>query len=324
MYLYMDVLYRLDNSLMAVVIVLALQVLCMTIMLVLKRPFAVSPPIESIVRALLFSAIIRLNRRDRADFTLMIRGTIVFSILMATLTLVIIALEFLMGALNIVRWYEPVVLALFLGPLAVMVSVLKVSSDKKTDEGFYRSLVHVANKNLVKSDVHAQRRIGCAVMMMAFVEWMIAPIMIYVFVGLPALILYASLSLFIRGVGQASGAFVFPFYWLYVLMRFIPSLMASLMVAAASIFTTGGKPLSALKGGGHFREMPLATLAYAQNIILGGASQNRMGEKEKSPWLGPDAATAKLDHRDVIRVCIHYGIALFLSVVTLFLAYVSL
>lgn len=314
----MDFLNRCDDALMALLITIFLQLICMMIMAVTKRPIGNVPIIEALTRQMVQKLVDRLNRSGRSHFALMMRGTIIFFLLLATALFLFIGLEFVMGALSVSAYHHMVVLMMCLSPCAIIMTALQVSATQKTHTGFYRSLALAIHRNLVKSDRYAQRRAGGQALVTALTEWMMAPLVIYVAFGVPIFTLYIALSLFIRSVADDNSAFVAPFYWLYKTLQFVPSVILSLLLCVASIFTAGGNPMRALKGLKHWKSMPLATLAYAQNVILGGATQNLSGQKIPHDWVGPEGATAKLDHKDVIRLCIHCGITMFLTCVTLY------
>jgi hypothetical protein len=107
--------------------------------------------------------------------------------------------------------------------------------------------------------------------------------------------------------------------WLGKLLSAPVNLVSGLIITLAAIFTSGGKPLKAV------RNLSLKniyqTMAYAQNIILDGSGQNRMGVSLKRPWVGPKDATAQLKHRDIIRLSIHYIVAIYLVTTFIMIIY---
>lgn len=309
---------RANDALAALVVMMVVHLIVIGMSLIVKKQFAVMPIVESILRPFIMALTDKLNRKGRTDFALIIRGAIVFFFVLASLTIIGIFIENVLAMVGFGAWIDIALLCLVLAPVAVLHPVLSVSADKPRN-GAYQVIARALNQNLIPADKHGLRRASVATLILALVEWVCAPIIFYMIGGIPLCYLYVSLSLFVRIAADNTGAFVSIFGFAYRVLSLISNSFASVIIITASAFTAGGKPLLAIKGG--VKMSANAAMAYAQNIAIGGAIQNRHGEAIAAPWIGPKKATAKVTHKDVLRVAIHYGIALFFILIILFMIY---
>ena len=269
------------------------------------------PLIEFILRSFSIGMIDKLNRPERSDFALIFRGTIVFFIIFACLCGISYALHHVMLMIGYSQYTHVVLLFLVLSPIMVLKTAYTVSVEKPAG-GAYLQLSRTLNQNLIPADKHGLRRTGCKAMAVSLTEYIIAPLLFYILGGVICAYLYVSLSLFVRLSGQNSRAFTSVFTYIYKAMNFVASIIGVILIFLSSLFATGGRPLKVL------RALNVETaMAYAQNITLGGSFQNRMGETIKDDWVGSDGATAQLDHKDVLRVMIQYGITVFILIAIL-------
>ena len=279
----------------------------------MKKSISPMPLIECVLRPSLIKIIDKLNRPDRSDFALIIRGTITFFIIFAILCGVSYGVNFVMPMIGYRQWTHVVSLALILSPIMIVKTAYAVSVEKPID-GSYLRLSQSLNQDLIPADKHGLRRAGCKAMALSLIEWVVAPSLFYIVGGVIGAYLYVSLSLFIRISGQESPSFISVFRYIYKATNGVSGVFGLMLIFLSSLFSTGGRPLRVFKSLKHPPIMTEAALAYAQNIALGGAFQNRLGETVKANWVGADGATAKLEHKDILRVIIQYSITVFLIV----------
>jgi cobalamin biosynthesis protein CobD/CbiB len=231
-----------------------------------------------------------------------------------------IAIEQLLAFMGYMAWIDVFLLALILSPIACIFTCLGVSNDKKI-ENSYRNLARATNQNLIMSDDHGARRACAVCLSISMVEWLIAPIIFYLIGGVPFVYLYVALSMFIRISASGRAPFTSLFGFFHSVLKGIAGFISGLFITLAAIFTAGGRPLKFFKSLGVGDNKALAAFAYTQNLTLGGSYQNRHGEGIKAKWIGPSNATAKITHKDIIRLCMQYAIALFLFCVLMFAGY---
>ena len=311
---------RCNDALFALITIIGIQALMIILMVATKKTMPARPVLEVLFRPFIIKIIDKLNRAGRSDFALIIRGSIVFFLILLCVSVIGIAVETIMAYSGYGLYMDVVLMAMIISPLAIIYPVYSVSSEKPAD-GAFRAVTQTLNQNLIKSDKHALRRAGIKALSISILDWMVAPILFYILFCVPVAYLYISLSLFVRISGRQNGTFLSMYGVVYRVMKSIASVFAVITIGLAAIFSAGGKPFKIIniaKFKGHVVE---AAFAVTQNITLGGAYQNRYGDAIKSPWIGLDGSTAKLSHKDVLRVIIHYSITLFLFSVALFAIY---
>lgn len=316
---------RIEIAFYALIMMIIVQIMIIGISVLLKKTCPATPLLEILMRPFIITLVDKLNREGRTKFALMMRGAIVFFVVFAILCGAAIAIEQLAmmawGTL-LIEWASfgmviPLIPWLFiLSPITVLY-VVHSASVEKPRQGAYLRLAQSLNQNLLPADNHGLRRAGCKAMAVTLIEWVIAPLLFYIVFGMIGAYLYVSLSLLVRIAGAHNNAFLSIFGLLYKIMTVISSLLGTIIIFTSSFFSAGGKPLKVFKAFRYPSLMVEAAFAYAQNITLGGAYQDRVGTHVKSIWVGADGATAKLDHRDVLRVIIQYGITLFLVIILL-------
>jgi len=307
----MDV--RIENALYVLIVTIIVQIFVMVFGVLMKKAMSPMPMIEIILRPFVINIVDKLNRSGRSDFALIIRGAITFFTIFAILCGVSYGVNIAMPLAGYPQWTHVVLLVLILSPLKVLKTAYDVSVEKPM-KGSYLRLSQSLNQDLIPADKHGLRRAGVKAMALSLVEWMLAPILFYILGGVIGAYFYVSLSLFIRVSGQNSSAFTSVFRYIYKIMTMITAVIGTGVIFLSSLFSAGGKPLRVFRG---FYNVE-AAMAYAQNITVGGSFQNRLGETVKADWVGADGATAKLEHKDILRVMIQYGVTVFLLVVILF------
>jgi cobalamin biosynthesis protein CobD/CbiB len=311
------ILARVDVALMALFIMILLHGGLTFFAIMAKKVLLPVPIWEGIIRPLAVKMIDRLNRSSRTDFALIVRGAIVFFMLFAVSALLIYAVETALMWVGYSGYSDLILLAFLLSPVAILWPAYGVSSEN-VQQGHYQAIAQGLNVNLVLSDKHGLRRASARSVAVALYDWVVLPIIIYILGGVYYVYLFFVISLMVRTVGSDTSPFVMVFGFLYRMVKIISSPFLFTVVFAASFFAPGSKPLKTFGALKYPLNIIEAAYAFAQSIVLGGAFQNRMGQAVNTPWIGPEGATAKLDHKDVIRVLIHYGISLFLVLVSLF------
>lgn len=311
----MDV--RIENALSALGLAIVFQIILIILSVIAKKPLFALPLFEQCARPFLTSLNDKLNREGRSDFALAIRGFIAFTIVFLMMCGVSYGINFIMPYIGYHQYSHVVLLFLVLSPILVARTAYAVSVEKPMD-GAYLQLSQTLNQNLIPADKHGLRRAACKSVTLSLIEFVIAPLLFYMVGGIIGAYFYVSLSLFIRLSGQNKRAFTSVFNFLYLFAKLISSIFGVFVIFVSSLLSAGGRPLRVVQSFKKPTNMMEGAMAYAQNITLGGSFQNRVGETIKVDWLGPDSATAKLTHKDVLRVVIQYIISIFLVVVVLY------
>lgn len=318
---------RTDEALYAVIGIILLQIVFIAAGHIFKKTLPAYSLAEGICRPVAVFLNDKLNRQNRSDFALIIRGIIVAFLTAVIIFTLGIGVEHLSVWAGIGAWMDPVLLMVILSPLAAVRLAYQLSFDKPA-EGVYLQAARALNQNIIHADIYGHRRSAFRLMTLALGEWCLAPLFFYLIGGIPVAYMYVALSLFCRVTGnaRASRSFLSVMLPIWYVATLVPTMIGILKVAVASVFAVGGHPLRTLKAmryiyGGQGIE---AAYAYSQNIVLGGAEQDRSGDGIKRPWIGPEHATAKLSHQDVLRGCVLHGVAVFLVVVGLLAAHLYL
>jgi cobalamin biosynthesis protein CobD/CbiB len=308
---------RADDVFIAFATAITFQIVTIVISLLTKRTILPLPIIEHCIRPTAITLIDKLNREGRSDFALIIRGSIVFTVLFILILGAGIIIEAFLIYTSNAAFMGSILLFLALSPLSFVLPVLGISSDK-TRAGQYRTIAQALNQNLVTTDKHGLRRASYKTLAVGLSQWVIGPILFYLLGGLILTYLYVTLSIFTRVTSQRHKIFLSLYGIIYKIMNILVSVVSVLFVGVGACFSAGGKPLSILNAFKDASNMVESAFAHSQNITLGGAGQDRHGQPISTPWFGADNATAKLDHNDVLRGIIQYCITLFLVGVVLF------
>ncbi len=307
---------RLEIVLYAFSMMIGVHAVLLLLAFVLKKTLNPYPLIEIILRPFLVKLIDKLNRDKRSDFALIFRGVLVFFIIVACLTAYIFIIQKALYLVGYAQFTHIILMMSVMSPLLIMNAVYRLSSDEPK-EGSYKYIAQSLNQNLIMTDKHGLRRAGGKAIALSLSQWVIAPILFYVLGDIEGAYLYMALNLFVRISSRDKGAFTNIFGMVYRLANAIANVFGVLIIFLSSLFSAGGKPMKVFKAFKIPSMMTESAIAFAQNITLGGAYQNRLGDTVKSPWVGADGATAKLEHKDVLRVIIQYGISIFLIFVFL-------
>jgi adenosylcobinamide-phosphate synthase len=256
----------------------------------------------------------RLDKRQRTRPDLMLRGFIVVSIAILLALLLSGFLESLASEPSFYGLLEVLILSLMLsaGSLWHALYLLYQALEKKTvGKGAYLSIARTAHKNLSIADDFGITRTGMGLSARMFDKGLVSPVLWYLIGGIPAALIYSVISAlawrfgkdgFTKGFGTIA-------LGLERLMGYVPSLYAALLLTLASLFTPtaklhkgvaawfGHKNRAPYKQGG----FPLSALAWSLHVSLGGASQDLSGSAIQGAWVGPDGATAKVEHQHLKR-----------------------
>ena len=320
-FLIFGVLSRVDDALFAIMLTLIIQAIMIIFVKVFHRSLNPAPAVEMILRPVAIFLCDKLNRAGRSDFALIIRGSIVFFILLALLSFAGIFAEHALVSAGLGAYMDILMLAFLLSPISILVPAYAISRPN-SPKGSYLYIARALNQNLVTSDDFGLRRAAIAAISLSWSEWVIGPVLFYLIGGMPLVCLYTALGLFMRVDGGEQNAFRSIFGFMYTIFRKLSACISFMFIFASSIFSAGGRPLkmiSALKESGL---NSTAFFAFAQNITVGGTIHNRKGITTALGWIGPEGTSAKILRRDVIRVIIQYCITLFLLTAVLLAAYV--
>jgi len=312
-----------DDALFAILAVIIIQSVLILISKFIGKAVMPVPLIEAIARPLAVFLCDRLNRKGRSDFALVIRGSLVFFMMGVIVFGLGILIEQFMATTQFHPYMNVVILAVTLSPLSILPIILGVSKGR-AKQGQYRALAIITNQNLITSDDHGLRRVCYQSLVIAMIDYVIAPLLFYVVAGMWGAYLYVTLSIMVRVAGRNNPAFLSLYYLLYRALYFIASWVGCVFMILAAFFSAGASRSQILKSVRYPQHIILACFAFSQKITLGGAFQDRLGNGIKSPWIGADNASAKIDHRDVLRGVIHYSITLFLVLVVLLATYIYL
>lgn len=288
------------------------------------------PLMERLADLILTPFITKLNRNDRSQGALMMRGFVVLLIgcfIFYTLIGYVVNLAhqagqggamitvLLMFSIGAVGWFAP------------MRALMRVIGDAKAPRP-YMVLARAAYSNMVTLDDSGIIRVSVTAAARSIVMRLGAPVLLYVFFGWHALAIYwpiVTIALIAGQDGQAKGFAAIPNF-LTSVMLLIPTFLMFPVVLAGLFFSAGSSFFRALPGffkvhrwpkflqGG----LPLLVVAYAMKLALGGPRQDRAGMAVQTPWIGSNNSTAKLETGDVGRMLYLQAVTLLLFGMALF------
>lgn len=312
---------RAFDATMAILIAIIFQHTLCRVLDVFKIKLPPMPFLEIILRPIIIFFCDKLNRHGRSDFSLVVRGAIVFLVILAMVGMPVIIYAYLAQQGSYIVYTDIFILMFVLSPFEIISPAYAISKSDPA-KGQYRNIAQSLNVNMIPSDEFGLRRLAVKAMMVGYTDWLIAPVLFYLIGGVPLACMFVALSYFIRINAHQRDAFQSIFFYLYKVFNFIAGIVVCFLIAVSSIFTAGGRPLNAVKAIRMHGVNSIAVMAYTQNITLGGVIQNRHGEKIDQPWTGPDGTSAKITQKDVLRVVIHYYVMVFVTVACLFAIYV--
>ena len=195
--------------------------------------------------------------------------------------------------------------------LKLYFAIEKNKAGEKINQGAFYAIARSTRINLSAGDDFGITRAAIGLSVRSFDKNLVAPILWYIIGGFTAASVYTVLSFIAWRHGKqglGSGFAAVPLA-LEKLMGIIPSLYSAILITLASTFTPtakihkgiaswlGHKSRAPYEQGG----APVSALAWALNISIGGAVQDLSGQAIKADWIGPEGATAQLDHKHLRR-----------------------
>ena len=251
----------------------------------------------------------RLNRSDRGDSALVMRGVVV-TILLALAAAVIAA-----SAWRLTRhefgWTAGFVLLIFsasiMGPLKTLRRTAGLL-DKKETGGAAAALQCYFDEDLAKADSHTLVRRGLEFSGYALDRYFVGPVFYYLVGGVFALSFYAAfLALFdafgfTRHFGRTARQ-------LEAVLDFIPARLSAIIIAFAALFVSRSSPAKSLRlslsQSSRFSPRNqgwlVAATAGALGVTLGGPVRHRNDTVTENGWIGDAGSTARLDANDLKR-----------------------
>lgn len=280
----------------------------------------------------------RLNKTHRPRADLLFRGFL--------LTIIVTAIAFGAGrfwdGFIATAEYQSIIevltLSLFISSGTIWFALLRLyfvmeqkDGGLKENRGAYFAISKSTRSNLSIADDFAITRTAMNFAAKSFDKTLVAPILWYLIAGLPALCIYTALSALSwrfgkqglsKGFGETANA-------LEKLMGFVPDIISGILIILAGLFTPtaklhkgilaffGHKDRAGYEQGG----APLSAMAWSLSVSLGGPVQNIDGSAIKAPWVGPEGATAKNDHKHLRRAIYVHVLATILFIVLLLSLY---
>ena len=178
-------------------------------------------------------------------------------------------------------------------------------------KGAFYGLSRSTRFNLNSTDDFGITRAGMGFAAVSFDKGMVAPVLWYLVGGIPVLAVYNLLCMLVWRFGKCghtTGFGVIPLA-LEKLMGFIPAYLTGFLFAAASALTPTARLTQSLLAWWAVKNKApyeqggpmLAALAWPLGIMIGGPVRDLSGFQLKNVWVGPEKATARLDHRHLRR-----------------------
>jgi adenosylcobinamide-phosphate synthase len=182
---------------------------------------------------------------------------------------------------------------------------------KQALKGAYLSISRTSRINLNAGDDYGITRAGMGLAARTFDKGLVSPVFWYLIGGLPTAVIYTTLAALAWRFGKdgfSKGFGTIPLV-LERLLGFIPSLFAAMLITVATTVTPTAAIHKGLASWFRLRNkatyeqggFPLSALAWSLNVSLGGASQDLSGSAIHGAWVGPEGATARIDHKHLRR-----------------------
>lgn len=289
----------------------------------LPRFFAVvHHPVAIVGRAIAFLDR-RLNRPGRGRRALIVRGTLVAAIL------AVAAIGFGWLVAHAVRgplcgwWIEGPVVAMLLAQRSLFDHVRAVSHALAQDglDAGRDAVAHIVGRDPARLDRHGVARAAIESLAENFSDAVVAPVLFYLLFGLPGLFLYKTVNTLDSMIGHRNGTYeAFGKFAARLddLLNIVPARVSGIIIAAAAIFTPGGRPARALmvmvrdarKSPSPNAGWPEAAMSGAIGVALLGPRRYG-GTVANDPWIGGQFP-ARAVPRDIRRALFLYAVACFL------------
>lgn len=274
----------------------------------------------------------RMDKKSRKQSDLVFRGFLFCTILLFVALLLVKPISHWSSQNSI---FEVILISLCLTSGSVWYMVLKLYftlSQEGKAKGGYFGLSRSSRTDLNSTDDHGITREGLAFSAISFDKGLVAPSLWYLVGGLPFLLVYSTLSFcawrfgkcgFTKGFGSVPIA-------LEKLMGFPTSLFSGFLFTAAAAVAPTAKITKALKSWWAAHDqvpyeqggVVLSALAWPLEVNLGGPVQDISGSTLKKAWVGPEGATAQIEHFHLKRAIIMNILAHLLFILALLSAYI--
>ncbi len=262
----------------------------------------------------------RLNRAERGHQALVMRGALV------TLGLAGAAagLGFYLAGLGRGSicgvWLEIPLVAIFLAGRGLFDHVRAVADALRggdVDAG-RQAVRHIVGRNTKSLDKHSVARAAIESLAENFSDGLVAPVLFYLFFGLPGLLLYKTVNTLDSMIGhhneryEAFGKFAARFD---DLLNLVPARIGGLLITAAAIATPGGRPARALMVMvSDARKSRSPNAGWLEAAMAGAIGVALLGPRKygrnivEDPWIGGQFP-ARAKPRDIRRALFLYVIA---------------
>ncbi len=270
----------------------------------------------------------RLNRAGRGRRVLVARGLLVTVLLAAAAAGFGWYLAGLFRGLPCALWIESLVVALLLAQRSLFdhvraVGRALVSGGVAAGRDAVR---HIVGRDPQRLDRHGVVRAAIESLAENFSDGVVAPAAFYLLFGLPGLFFYKTVNTLDSMIGHRNaryenfGKFAAR---LDDLVNLVPARVSGLLIAAAAVFTPGGRPARALmvmvrdaaKSPSPNAGWPEAAMSGAIGVALLGP-RSYHGAVARDPWIG-EQFPARASPRDIHRALFLYAVACFLLFATI-------
>lgn len=191
------------------------------------------------------------------------------------------------------------------------ISEAQGSPQQKRGEGAFCAASRSARVNLAAGDDFGVNRAALGFSVACLDKGVVAPGFWFLIGGFPAAMLYGALAMMVWRFGKKGFTKNFAAIPLALerLMGLIPSFITALLLTLAALFTPtarvhrgiaawfGAKNRAPYDQGA----APLSVMAWALNVSLGGAYQDLSGSAIQGVWVGPEGASAQVNHKHIKR-----------------------
>jgi adenosylcobinamide-phosphate synthase len=270
----------------------------------------------------------KLDRRQRPRADLVFRGFLLTICMSALFYAGIKAAAWIIASYPYYGLTEILILAITLSSgsiWAMLINLYQATENKKNSnqEACY-TLTQSARLDVSKADTHTIARAAISLAAQNWSRTMIAPVLFYLCLGLPAAIMFSLVAGIAwrfgkQGFSKGFGEFPIAMEWL---AGIIPSFIAALFLMIAVLFTPKARKIFGLSIASYAQGgLPVSITAHALNISLGGAYKDVSGSAIKGKWIGPKKATAKNDRSHLWRAAYMLIIAHILLILALIMTY---
>ncbi len=251
----------------------------------------------------------RLDRLHRSKHDLMFRGflltafMIVFCLLMAKICENIVLNYSFRG------FTEIFVLSMLITSGSVWFAVLKLYfalEKKEMGKNAYYIVSRSTRVDLNSVDDFGITRTAMRFLARSFDKGLVAPVFWYLIGGLPLVFVYGCVAMLAWRFGKdgfTKGFGEIPLV-LERLMGIVPSILAGVLFSFIGYGGAFRRAFDIIKPGKakgkapyHQGGLSLTALAWHKSVALGGPVKDISGSTLKNDWIGPEGATAKVDHK---------------------------